>query len=140
MHHPDSHIKVPGAGVLRRYGDGGGNAIAASTAANNGRDAEDSDTAAAGLTVGVALRADRRQLLTLAIEYACRNNAIVVLVGLVVLDRPELAVFGLVVFLSQMPLVLGGGRGSEEMVRPSRDAVVRIGARRDRRSFQSLIV
>jgi BASS family bile acid:Na+ symporter len=64
--------------------------------------------AGAGLVVGVALRADRRQLLTLAIEYACRNNAIVVLIGLVVLDRPELAVFGLVVFLTQVPLVLGG--------------------------------
>jgi BASS family bile acid:Na+ symporter len=64
--------------------------------------------AAAGLIVGVALRADRRQLLTLAIEFACRNNAIVVLIGLVVLDRPELAIFGLVVFLTQVPLVLGG--------------------------------
>jgi len=64
--------------------------------------------AAAGLMVGVALRADRRQILTLAIEFACRNNAIVVLIGLVVLDRPELAVFGLVVFLTQVPLVLGG--------------------------------
>ncbi len=64
--------------------------------------------AGAGLLVGVALRADRRQLQTLALEFACRNNAIIALVGLVVLDRPDLAVFGLVVFLTQMPLVLGG--------------------------------
>jgi hypothetical protein len=34
--------------------------------------------------------------------------AIIVLIGLVVLDRPELAIFGLVVFLTQVPLVLGG--------------------------------
>ena len=64
--------------------------------------------AGAGLMIGVALRADRRQLQTLAIEFACRNTAITILIGIVVLDRPELAVFGLVVFLTQMPLVLGG--------------------------------
>jgi BASS family bile acid:Na+ symporter len=64
--------------------------------------------AGAGLIVGAALRADRRQLQSLAIEFACRNTAITILIGIVVLDRPELAVFGLVVFLTQMPLVLGG--------------------------------
>ena len=63
--------------------------------------------AGAGLIVGAALRADRRQLQTLAIEFACRNTAITILIGVVVLDRPELAVFGLVVFLTQMPMVLG---------------------------------
>ena len=63
--------------------------------------------AGAGLIVGAALRADRRQLQALAIEFACRNTAITILIGVVVLDRPELAVFGLVVFLTQMPLVLG---------------------------------
>jgi BASS family bile acid:Na+ symporter len=63
--------------------------------------------AGAGLIVGLALRADRRQLQTLAIEFACRNTAITILIGVVVLDRPELAVFGLVVFLTQVPLVLG---------------------------------
>jgi BASS family bile acid:Na+ symporter len=63
--------------------------------------------AAAGLIVGTALRADRRQLQSLAIEFACRNTAITILIGVVVLDRPELAVFGLAVFLTQMPLVLG---------------------------------
>ncbi len=63
--------------------------------------------AGAGLVVGAALRADRRQLQTLAIEFACRNTAITILIGVVVLDRPELAVFGLVVFLTQMPMVLG---------------------------------
>jgi BASS family bile acid:Na+ symporter len=63
--------------------------------------------AGAGLVVGAVLRADRRQLQTLAIEFACRNTAITILIGVVVLDRPELAVFGLVVFLTQMPLVLG---------------------------------
>jgi len=62
----------------------------------------------AGLIVGLALRADRRQLQTLAIEFACRNTAITILIGVVVLDRPELAVFGLVVFLTQVPLMLGG--------------------------------
>jgi BASS family bile acid:Na+ symporter len=59
--------------------------------------------AGAGLIAGAALRADRRQLQTLAIEFACRNTAITILIGVVVLDRPELAVFGLVVFLTQMP-------------------------------------
>jgi BASS family bile acid:Na+ symporter len=63
--------------------------------------------AGAGLLVGLVLRADRRQLQTLAIEFACRNTAITILIGVVVLDRPELAVFGLVVFLTQVPLVLG---------------------------------
>ena len=63
--------------------------------------------ASAGLIVGTALRADRRQLQTLAIEFACRNTAVTILVGVVVLGRPEIAVFGLVVFLTQMPLVLG---------------------------------
>ncbi len=63
--------------------------------------------AGGGLIVGAALRADRRQLQTLAIEFACRNTAITILIGVVVLDRPELAVFGLVVFLTQMPIVLG---------------------------------
>ena len=63
--------------------------------------------AAAGLIVGLALHADRRQLQTLAIEFACRNTAITILIGVVVLDRPELAVFGLVVFLTQMPMVFG---------------------------------
>ena len=64
--------------------------------------------AGAGLIVGATLRADRRQLQALAIEFACRNTAITILIGVVVLDRPELAVFGLVVFLTQMPVVLGG--------------------------------
>ena len=63
--------------------------------------------AGAGLVVGTVLRADRRQLQSLAIEFACRNTAITILIGVVVLDRPELAVFGLVVFLTQVPLVLG---------------------------------
>ena len=53
--------------------------------------------AGAGLIVGLTLHADRRQLQTLAIEFACRNTAITILIGVVVLDRPELAVFGLVV-------------------------------------------
>ena len=64
--------------------------------------------AGAGLIVGLAMRADRRQLQTLAIEFACRNTAITILIGVVVLDLPELAVFGLVVFLTQLPLMLGG--------------------------------
>lgn len=64
--------------------------------------------AGAGVIVGLALRASRRQLQTLAIEFACRNTAITILIGVVVLDRPELAVFGLVVFLTQVPIVLGG--------------------------------
>ncbi len=63
--------------------------------------------AGAGLIVGAALRADRRQLQTLAIEFACRNTAVTILVGVVVLGRPEIAVFGLIVFLTQMPLVFG---------------------------------
>ena len=64
--------------------------------------------AGAGLVVGLTLRVNYRQLQALAIEFACRNTAITILIGVVVLDRPELAVFGLVVFLAQVPLVLGG--------------------------------
>ena len=56
--------------------------------------------------VGLTLRGNYRQLQVLAIEFACRNTAITILIGVVVLDRPELAVFGLVVFLTQVPMVL----------------------------------
>lgn len=59
-----------------------------------------------GVIVGLASRADNQQIRTLAIEFACRNTAITILIGVVVLNRPELAVFGLVVFLTQVPLVL----------------------------------
>lgn len=62
--------------------------------------------AGAGLVVGLTLRVNYRQLQALAIEFACRNTAIMILIGVVVLDRPELAVFGLVVFLTQVPLIL----------------------------------
>ena len=62
--------------------------------------------AGAGLVVGLTLRVNYRQLQVLAIEFACRNTAITILIGVVVLDRPELAVFGLVVFLTQVPMVL----------------------------------
>ena len=76
--------------------------------------------AGAGLIVGAALRADRRQLQTLVIEFACRNTAITILIGVVVLDRPELAVFGLVVFLTQVPIMLGGIAVSNRFMGPSR--------------------
>ena len=62
--------------------------------------------AGVGLVVGLTLRVNYRQLQVLAIEFACRNTAITILIGVVVLDRPELAVFGLVVFLTQVPMVL----------------------------------
>jgi BASS family bile acid:Na+ symporter len=61
-----------------------------------------------GLGVSALLRTDHRQGQAIAIEFACRNNAIMALVGLTVLGRPELAAFALVVFLVQLPLVLGG--------------------------------
>jgi len=64
--------------------------------------------AGVGAAVGVVLPANRPQAQTLLIEFACRNTAITILVGVAVLGRPELAVFGLIVFLTQMPLVLGG--------------------------------
>ena len=60
-----------------------------------------------GLAVGKVAGADRRQLLTLVIEFACRNTAITILIGVAVLDRPDFAVFGLVFFLTQIPLMLG---------------------------------
>ena len=75
--------------------------------------------AATGLAVGSALGAGRRQRTTLAIEFACRNNAFIALVGLVVLDRPDLAAFGLVVFLTQIPLVLGGVMVTTTFGRPT---------------------
>ncbi|TNF83738.1 MAG: hypothetical protein EP299_00890 [Acidobacteria bacterium] len=61
-----------------------------------------------GLAMAVLVRADHRQMRTIGIEFSCRNNAIMALVGLAVLDRPELAAFALVVFLVQIPVVLGG--------------------------------
>jgi len=61
-----------------------------------------------GFAVAAMMRTDRGQRYTVAIEYSCRNNAIMALVGLVVLDRPELAAFALIVFLVQVPIVLGG--------------------------------
>ena len=62
----------------------------------------------AGVVVGLLLRVDRRQMRSLILEFACRNTAIAMVIGVVVLDRPELLVFGLVVFLTQMPIVLVG--------------------------------
>jgi predicted Na+-dependent transporter len=62
----------------------------------------------AGLLASTFVRADHRQMRTIAIEFSCRNNAILALVGLSVLDRPELAAFALIVFLVQIPLVMGG--------------------------------
>jgi BASS family bile acid:Na+ symporter len=73
--------------------------------------------AGAGLIVGLALRVNRRQLQTLAIEFACRNTAITILIGVVVLDQPELAVFGLVVFLTQVPIILAAIAVSSRNIR-----------------------
>jgi BASS family bile acid:Na+ symporter len=64
--------------------------------------------AGVGLATGRLLGADDRQQRALMLEFACRNTAITMLIGLATLDRPEFAAFGLVVFLTQMPIMLGG--------------------------------
>lgn len=61
-----------------------------------------------GLVTSRVLRANGRQMQAIAIEFSCRNNGIMAIVGLVVLERPELAAFALIVFLVQVPLVFGG--------------------------------
>lgn len=61
-----------------------------------------------GLAMGRLLGADPRQRHAIAFEFGCRNTAITILVGMTALNRPELAVFGLVVFLTQIPLALSG--------------------------------
>ena len=63
--------------------------------------------AGVGLTIGGLLGAETRQLKSLMLEFACRNTALTILVGMTALGRPEFAVFGLVVFLTQMPIMLG---------------------------------
>lgn len=63
---------------------------------------------AVGLVTSKLVRADHRQLRTIAIEFSCRNYAIMALVGLTVFDRPEFAAFALIVFLVQVPIILGG--------------------------------
>ena len=45
--------------------------------------------------------------------------AVFLIMMIVGLDRPELAVFGLVVFLTQMPIVLGGIAVANRCVRGS---------------------
>ena len=62
---------------------------------------------ASGVAIGKAAGADPPQVMTLAIEFACRNTAIPILVSVAILDRPDLAVFALVFFLIQMSLTLG---------------------------------
>jgi len=64
--------------------------------------------AGVGLAIGKLLGAEDRQQRALMLEFACRNTALTILIGMTALGRPEFAVFGLVVFLTQMPLVLGG--------------------------------
>lgn len=63
--------------------------------------------AGVGLAIGSSLGVETRQLKSLMLEFACRNTALTILVGLTALGRPEFAVFGLVVFLTQMPIMLG---------------------------------
>jgi BASS family bile acid:Na+ symporter len=62
---------------------------------------------AAGVAAGKLAGANPPQITTLIIEFACRNTAIPILVSVAILDRPDLAVFALVFFLTQMSLMLG---------------------------------
>jgi BASS family bile acid:Na+ symporter len=64
--------------------------------------------AGVGLATGRLLGADDRQQRALMLEFGCRNTAITMLIGMAALDRPEFTAFGLVVFLTQMPIMLGG--------------------------------
>jgi len=61
-----------------------------------------------GTIVGHMANCDRQQQITLMIEFACRNTAIAMLIGLASFGRPRLAAFSLVVFLTQIPIMLGG--------------------------------
>jgi BASS family bile acid:Na+ symporter len=61
-----------------------------------------------GAAVGQMANCDRQQKITVTIEFGCRNTAIAMLIGLASFGRPRLAAFSLVVFLTQIPIMLGG--------------------------------
>ena len=63
--------------------------------------------AVVGATVGHIAKCDRQQQITLTIEFACRNTAIAMLIGLASFGRPRLAAFSPVVFLTQIPIMIG---------------------------------
>ncbi|MCK5379047.1 MAG: bile acid:sodium symporter [Acidobacteria bacterium] len=61
-----------------------------------------------GFVVGKIFGADKHQLLTLMIEFPCRNTAITIMVGIAVLGLPRLAAFALAFLIVQMALFFAG--------------------------------
>jgi BASS family bile acid:Na+ symporter len=59
---------------------------------------------AAGVVTGLALRASADDVVTMLIEFACRNLPIATLVGVTLLDRPDFVVFAAAFFLVQTAL------------------------------------
>jgi BASS family bile acid:Na+ symporter len=60
----------------------------------------------AGAFVGGLVRADRREMVTLALEFGTRNVAVATAISVTILGRTEFAVFGATYFLAELPLIL----------------------------------
>jgi len=60
-----------------------------------------------GAGVGVALGAERPDLIALAIEFATRNVAVATMAAVTVMGRVDFAIFGTAYFLTEVPLVTG---------------------------------
>ena len=61
----------------------------------------------AGWTLGWLVGLGRRDRFTLLLEFAVRNVALVALIGVSVLGRPELVLFAAVFLLLELPIALG---------------------------------
>ena len=77
---------------------------------------------AAGWGVGRLAALNRDDRVTLVLEFAARNLAIVAVVGIMVLGRVEFVLFGALFFLVQVPILLLVGavavRSSERAAAP----------------------
>lgn len=60
----------------------------------------------AGALVGLLIRADRTERVTLALEFGTRNVAVATAIAVTMLGRTEFAVFGATYFLAELPLML----------------------------------
>jgi BASS family bile acid:Na+ symporter len=60
----------------------------------------------AGALVGLLVRADRPERLTLSLEFGTRNVAVAAAIAVTMLGRIDFAVFGATYFLAELPLML----------------------------------
>jgi predicted Na+-dependent transporter len=58
----------------------------------------------AGSAAAYALGCDRREGVTITVEFATRNVAIATTIAVTVMGRPEFATFGVAYFLTEVPL------------------------------------